>query len=348
MNHKVLALSAFILLAACAQNQEMDVTPVTQGEELVFSASFMPETRSHFIGDTPALAWDASDKLLVYSVWAHAYPDIVPPMSNEELASNVVSAICPIDILDTDPSQATVHTGKPLEDWLYSTNPSEYDVYLFFAYYPVQEVKPVYMEFGDVPPGEDEPEIKYFIDHEIPSVQDGKSYNEYQLSANIFDEDEPLLLMRGEFNAGDRPSFDRFAPLNSMLKIKLSASSGPVSVKKLVLHTTEADHQQGWRLSGACRHNLMASYLELNDATLENTSSFITLEFDEPLTLSSTPSDWIYVVTLPHDGLERDDSFTLVYDAYDADDNLVLSTQKTSPAGGFKAGKRYILSLDMT
>ena len=337
-------LVAVAMLASCAKTVEtsQEDLPVTIEEGMTFSASLNPGTRSHFADDSsPALEWDENEPVMIASARVSGF---TADMFGEDdaaataaLNTLVVKGIGHAEVNADDKTQALIRTTKTQEQWLYSPNPNPSDTYLFFAYYPVSEVRDVFMQTsGEV-----------FVDFEIPAVQDGRSYWKYQLfyDYKMANEDFVKYYTREGIESGTTAvTFEDFQPVNTLLRFRLKlpdGMDGSYQVSKIVLTASGTDRA----IVGKCTCNIVENWL---NPAAEGASMSLTLDLDDPVTVTSTaPEDYLYASIISQKDNGFAGTFNLTFAAYDESDNLILQASKTSPEGGLEAGKRYNFDVPM-
>lgn len=315
---------------------------MTIEEGMTFSASLNPGTRSHFADDSsPALEWDADEPVMIAAARVSGFTDDM--FSGDDAAATaalntiIVSGIGHAEVNPEDKTQALIRTTKTQAQWLYSPEPDPSDRYLFFAYYPVSEVRNVFMQnSGEV-----------YVDFEIPAVQDGRSYWKYQLFYDYKMENEDFVkyyTREGIESGTTEVTFEDFQPVTTLLRFRPKLPDGidgSFDVKKIVLTASGTDRA----IVGKCSCNIVENWL---NPAAEGASMSLTLNLDEPVTVSSTlPEEYLYASIISQKDNGFAGTFNLTFSAYDANDELVLQALKTSPEGGLEAGKRYNFDLVM-
>ena len=337
-------LVAVAMLASCAKTVEtsQEDSPITIEEGMTFSASLGSATRSHFVDESsPALEWDADEPVMIAAARVSGFTDDM--FSGDDAAATaalntiIVSGIGHAEVNPEDKTQALIRTTKTQAQWLYSPEPDPSDRYLFFAYYPVSEVRNVFMQnSGEV-----------YVDFEIPAEQDGRSYWKYQLFYDYKMENEDFVkyyTREGIESGTTEVTFEDFQPVTTLLRFRPKLPDGiegSFDVKKIVLTASGTDRA----IVGKCSCNIVENWL---NPAAEGASMSLTLNLDEPVTVSSTlPEEYLYASIISQKDNGFAGTFNLTFSAYDANDELVLQATKTSPEGGLEAGKRYNFDLVM-
>ena len=341
-------LAAVAVLVSCTKTIDTDSDGFLVDEQpvegMTFSATLNPQTRSRFADDSsPALEWENDEPVMIAALRFNGLTeDMFDGLDDETfttiLNTLIVTDIGHADVNAEDKSQAIVKTSKTQAQWLYSPNPDPDDTYLFFAYYPVTETKPMCSQHSG----------ELWYEFEIPTVQDGRSYWKYQLFFNyILDvetENFSTYYTRAEIEGGTEIAFDNFQPVNTLLRFRLKlpdGASGSHTVSKIVLTASGTDRA----IVGKCTSNIVENWL--NPAS-EGASLSLTLDLDEPVTVTSTvPDDYLFASIISQKDNGFSGTFDLTFTAYDENGWPVLRATKTSPDGGLSAGNRYTFDLTM-
>ena len=206
---KAYLLSALLLVALGCNREDGIGTPDKVKTLSAVASSYAPTTRSHFDTDGLHLLWDAEEQLGVYSINLGPMSDILARVEelrtqgirpNVEFDRTVVAmfeamtvrsdklrkGVCRINPADVGKSWATFDSGKPIEDWFGMENPADDDIFCFPAFYPApDDLAPMeifqYQNLTGLVPDMIDALDAYFIPVEIPVVQDGRSYWDYQI-----------------------------------------------------------------------------------------------------------------------------------------------------------------------
>lgn len=263
----------YIVLMIClaaAVSCKKSVSPadeVIREEPLRVRASLSDLTRSHFAApEDNALVWDADDKIFLWSKYMTSWDNLASKAATDYpvetwgdyyglllTAVNAMSDYAPIQgTLDINPASAgsasaTFKSSKKVTEWFSQGEGAQDDLYWFGALYPAPASP---LEWGyweqELDPSKDDVPASttlnqpYFL-VSVPSVQDGKSYWEYQrlLAYGLVETPAPGyscpmlpadyraegLATREEIVTGEYSlNFSRFTPVTSLLSFTMQAN----------------------------------------------------------------------------------------------------------------------------
>lgn len=385
-----------VALLSCQREKNASVSP--SEDEItgpVFEASLAIPTRSHF---NPAdegtekagtLYWDEDDQAAIVSVLQmDEEADFSERIDShlEELSEGVVenyhtayrtsengymdayigktvskymvTSLARVEIKEDEPTEAILHSSMTGTVWFANADEAVGEaLYEFLAVYPIQTLEPLTLLYWEDNMGC----VGY--PYEIAHEQDGVHFGKYHLCMDSgVDEDAPnfgLYSMNDVLYNGQVIRFTNVNPLTSMLRFRMKSST-PMEVSKLVITLEdEQDFLTGMSWSSAWGE---PCWIIPDRWTADNNYKDVVINFDTPVSVSSTPSDYYYAVILPsyemyfsgHDryysapqAANHYSAAPIRFDAYNADDELLGSIRKNAPQYGFYPGGRYNVTLTL-
>ena len=345
-----------MLVVGCKNELSPEEVAVNK-DGMTFSV-ILPETKSHFEGDSPQLYWDSSDRIAVYGV------SIVDALMTDSHYINAVSEAMDIDEIAANGISATFSSSRSKASWF--TTPSQTfqgmeDYYQFMAYYPCSGDPAAVSVYTT----EDDRSYQYFP-VEIPTTQDGRSIGSYQimfdpgLTENENDDLSGVLTSKTSvMNNESQVNLTRFAPVNAMLRFSLALPASTPGVTLSSLSISLVDDPDNHSIAGpsmltffqygnqdttpvAWNKSSGQDYL-MTVATGNNTISI-----SEPPSVSDTPGDYLYAVVLPFKTSSADPK--LKFQAMDSEGNEYSAIHElptwtgehnTDIFYGFQEGHRY-------
>lgn len=343
------------LLVGCKKSVGPDVLPLS-GQKMTFRAS-LPVTKSHFNGTGPQLYWDSSDKLTVYGV--NAYDVLTTPAHYK----NAVSEVLSLGEIAADGISGTFTSVNAKTFWFpdpVNTMTEGKDTYFFFSYYPSgSEPKQILEEVVDNKNWQ-------YLPFNIPEVQDGKSYSEYQiiydpgLPVNEGGDYDPFLVSKTNIlDNNGQVIINHLAPVTAMLKFTLRLPEGVTSKMMTSLKISLEGSEQH---SIAGDTHLLLYYSSDGDSVpfcmdrpsgveylrpVDNQHGTITITpFSENLT--DDPGDFFYVVLNPFRSQASD--LKVKFTAQDEEGAFYICKTSVPSLGeydhdeyfGFRGGSRYL------
>ena len=212
---KAYILLSVLLLAALGCNRENVPAAQDGPKKLTITAGASQVTRSHFDTDGLQLLWDATDQLSLYNIYIGNFQDIsnralelkemgfreaqgddqlescMQVASIESLANNLSHTIkdgLTMDSADVGKADARFTSDREIEEWFGETEPTENDMFMMAAIYPAsRQTRPLgkytYTRLNekDNDMGSLTSLDVFYVPLEIPAIQDGRSYWDYQI-----------------------------------------------------------------------------------------------------------------------------------------------------------------------
>ena len=253
----IAAIAAAALLLGCSRSEMpgKDNSGAVSSEPMKAYASFADGTKSHFGKDGYKLVWDSTDKIYAYSscmgTWAgfeakilEMYqamgvdPATATPQEQENagimayfrLLENSLtegwnrSGVFNIDPTGSGKESAVFESVAPAASLFgVPENPTGEEIYLFYAFYPAPATIPAVSSYNFLDQAEQlirETPFPY-VYVEVPAVQDGIHYQDYQLLMNA---SAPDSYKDAVMRTDNQLYFDKFFPLTSILEFTLGTT----------------------------------------------------------------------------------------------------------------------------
>ncbi|MBR6054869.1 MAG: hypothetical protein IKP46_05980 [Bacteroidales bacterium] len=253
----IAAIAAAALLLGCSRSEMpgKDNSAAVSSEPMKAYASFADGTKSHFGKDGYKLVWDSTDKIYAYSSCIGTWAGF------EEKTLEMLEAmnIAPEDATPKDMEDASIYayfrllersrtqgwnrsgvfnidpTGSGKESAVFESvvpasslfgvpeNPTGEEIFLFYAFYPAPAEIPAVNSYNFLDQAEQlvrETPFPY-VYVEVPAVQDGIHYQDYQLLMNG---DAPASMEEALKRTDDQLYFKNFFPLTSILEFTLGTT----------------------------------------------------------------------------------------------------------------------------
>ena len=284
----ILAIAAVCVLSCKKGNVSgEDVIRSEKIYGLEFRANLPSLTRTVLGTDGLSLKWTASDQIAVWSVpmgtmaefeatAEHLYEDYGFNPAEEELGivtrieamhngvTNGTTVCETLSVIEgAGSTSATFHSEKPARDWFGDLSSIEDDLYWFAALYPASALvtaggAPAFTTWGQLLP-KDAFNLKndYVVPHpfikvNVPSVQDGKSYWNYQVVYNtgLYEYEGRMarnLVTAREVLYNEYPvTFDKWVVGTSLLEFTLKAAdTGTYAIKTIDITYESPDYYSG-------------------------------------------------------------------------------------------------------
>jgi hypothetical protein len=404
----IILLGAVVALSGCKHSEIPGEEAPVSGRRIVAEATLGNGVKSHFDTDGYNLVWDSTDKLLVYSNYLGNMDDYEP------LVASILSEYSITSPTEQDKDDARViayfrllrdnaaqrYTGTfsiasggagqttaefisdgPASTWMAAGEDD--DAYYFASFYPAPATAPemkafYYEDFVDYNPMVSEAPFPY-LDFTIQPVQDGVSYQDYQLLMG--GAEDPSI--KSALIGGEKIPFEDFKPVTSILEFTMQTSSGSgeidhlditlstqeeadaayVSNKYMIAGTVplffswDASHEMRfWNRS--CKPFMLGFGSDWVNVDFEATgwegigsdaTSTLRLQFDSPVSVSeSTTAQKYYAVMIPSRCIHKEGCGNpkLTFDAYNAEGKKIFTkTIETSSTQGIEEGKKYPFNL---
>ncbi len=254
----IAAIAAAALLLGCSRSEMpgKDNSAAVSSEPMKAYASFADGTKSHFGKDGYKLVWDSTDKIYAYSscigTWAKFEEKTLEMLqamgiNNPEEATQKemedASIYAYFRLLERSRTQGWNRsgvfnidpTGSGKESAVFESvvpasslfgvpeNPTGEEIYLFYAFYPAPAEIPAVNSYNFLDQAEQlvcETLFPY-VYVEVPAVQDGIHYQDYQLLMNG---DAPASMEEAVMRTDDQLYFKNFFPLTSILEFTLGTT----------------------------------------------------------------------------------------------------------------------------
>ena len=333
----VLISLGLVLGISCSKekNQPEEDSPVSG---MTFNAD-LSSTKSVFAdNESTSLVWTGGEWVTVMSFPAAWLSDLGSFDENYACKTR-----CGITINYPYQNQATLRTQMDRKDFVGGDDGNDSDEYCFLAVFP--ENQNDLLDFAPFTGEQNEHFWRCFVRED----QDNASYGSHQI---LYDADfaptdgehtNTHIYTRGDILNTGVVNFDNFRPATSMIRFNMATDDDKeYSISKIVIRS-----KSGATLSG--KAGLMSdgsgarawNSLMPSDPDILN-YSYITLKFDQAITVGPTAGDWYHAVVIPGE-VSGKISFT----AFDENGYRVLYAEKDAPTGGFKAGVRHKVSLTM-
>ena len=387
MNKYIFALIILLpLIAGCKKASGPEAAAFNDGR-MRFSAD-LSIARSHFGDDSSAqLVWDQTDRIAVYSKQAfdmfidsgHCIGSICEAIQVSEIGAGGVSARFQAETPKKEwfpaggpfiPEQHPEIKGDDIE-FIQALHDAWIESYVFFAYYPCPG-EPGGFATYEIPGIPDEenpnptPELYQYIPMNVPAVQDGASYYNYQI---LYDPGLPehdgdpseSLISKSAVMANTQSISFNFRPITSMLRftLQLPAGSAAKTLSGLTI-SIEGDDEENSIAGDAMLMLFQYGAKDELPICLEKSNSInylwpaasgttaITISGEQEV--SSTPGDYLYAVMIPFHTDNSD--IKIRFSAKDAND-VTYAAVRLAPLCfqgehefdpdfyGFREGHRY-------
>ncbi|MBR6053774.1 MAG: hypothetical protein IKP46_00375 [Bacteroidales bacterium] len=392
MNNKIfwILTAAALLSISCNKEMKQGEVSVREGKArgLEVRATLPSESKSRLDTDGFTLLWEESDKLAMWAIPVGRMEDIMAGIETlsqtygfdfetaltyeviNRFSANISSSISDVLSLVSGAgnSTATFASSKNSIEWF--DQDSADDAYSWFvSIYPAPAILP---EWGYVPQDlhtreGDGLEGMYlnqpYIMVDIPTVQDGKSYWEYQLLLDRGTNPRGTegdfipsgIATKEELTSGEHElNLSDWTIETSLLAFTLASSDGnsyPIDHIDISMEFSQHGYDDCFALSGKLplffvwdedKDNTLWSsfgtftdhhYKRKSDAShwslMDNASNKVTIAFDEPLTVGADASETIYAVLAPTMCTYNDKNAggikpKMVFSAYASNGDLIL------------------------
>ena len=360
------------LLAGCKKSKAPEFEPAAGSDKLAFSAS-ISLSKSHFNGEGPQLYWDDTDRLAVY------LSPVEDAFFTDYHYLNNVSEAMPISEIAADGITASFVSEVDREDWFADPTielPSDYEAfagyYQYFAYYPCtgDPASVTVLTIEEEVEGVTKTLNYQYLPFNIPETQDGQSYSDYQiLFTPGIPEDEdidmtPYLISKTDVLEGANIQISNLKPATAMIRFTLQLAEGVDPITVSSCKVSLAGDEEDISIAGDAQLWLF-QYGDQDDVAIaldkdgfqeylhpaEGGHNAITITPESPLSLSGTPTNYLYAVLIP---FKTESSHVLVkVSVQDSDGNYYVSRLRlpswikeqnqssTSYFYGLREGYRY-------
>lgn len=339
----ILIAAAAVLALACTRERIQDDwdREVNTGEVMRFGVD-LSSTKSVFVGDSDDLStqlqWRGDETITVVSCPA-AFLSV---WGNESVAAGDFSAIhfgnYPVQVDPLNPALGTVVTDGTYRDWAGGENGNDSDQYAFMAWTPAIGLAPALGE-----------ENGYFTACEVPSSQPDADYSKYQilyasdLHIPTSDNPNPYVFTRAEILGGASVNFAEFKPATSMIRFRMKSGDGnSYNVSKIVIQSEDGCPIAGKAGLQPDDVGFVHAWSHFYPTQTDQNSSRIVIPFTESISVGPEYGDWYFAVVIPCAATGN-----ITFTAYDGNDKEILYAEKVAPAGGFEAGCRHKVQLEM-
>jgi hypothetical protein len=395
------ALAAVAVLFGCSRS-EVPGTRDGHSDKMMARATLGEGVKTHFGSGGYRLVWDKDDQIAVNSLYLGSYSDVMAraeelmdnPQIDEKSAGIIAFFEAVYNNLDkrvldkftitpngSGRQSAVFQSNLPFQSMFGKPDSAEDELFLFLPFYPAREaVDPIKAYFiPDVPEDNYIRNIPYpYINVNVPEVQDGVHYDDYQFLMGDLSISSRQALSRTD----DMLEFGDFIPLTSILEFTIATAasiSATIDHMTITLSTQQASGEPyvSDRYVIAGNAPLFFTFDEPNELRFWNRNSvplwgsmrttgeiaakdgwadanggksMITLDFASPVEVGNSPtSQKYYAVMIPSRCSTASDGGNpkLTFDAYNAaGDKILTKTITTSSPEGIEEGKKY--SFDLT
>ena len=397
MKNKIFWIIPALTLLFVSCNKELNNKEEIRSEKisgLEVKANLSSLTKSRLGQDGLTLNWEANDRIALWSTYIGTMRDI--ESAGMDCYRRYSSYIDPgtavivgmLDVIHANSnmqitgalslnsgagtSSATFVSDKNPEDWFYQPqewsyygNSTDNKYYWFNAMYPAPSIIPGWQFYEQVIPQYDNLTVyQPYIMVNVPSVQDGKSYWDYQILIERGLDDRPApaietakgIVTKDEILGGDHTiDFDDWTVMTSLLEFTVRSSdeaTRSIDHIDITFETPDNHYNDCFALSGtvpvfllldeeyeAPMRSSFSSSLGFHSPVRKSDPSHwslmdggvckVTLQFDQKLTVTHTASETLYAVVIPtmyaNNLTTFNDKPRMVFSAYDSNGDLVLS-----------------------
>lgn len=369
-----LAIALLAGFGACTKVAETDIpeTPHrTYPDGLTFRASISSVTKASFLGDNSGqLVWDGDEDVAIIAV-----PVLdTRGYSYEHLhtydISHAVSGIAVVEVDPSDPTMASLHTAKTLDDWTKDMTRVQ-----FFAIYPANGDKPSMVNNEEM----DDDRYALFFLKDIPAEQDGVNYQKAMIlgaATPAYYIENGILSVEDGGEAVD-PDFIGFLPGNSVFSFKVhNATSQNLDIKRIKISTVPIGdahpHPEDVALSGTQavfiddqkareRHGVLdiSDVVDCFPYNPTEDDNFVNLTLPSVVSLGpdeTTENRFFASVSVSGMYKSPEVEAYLLFEAFDSEDQLIASCERPFPSNmdgkgdvdpGIEQGTRYNFTLHL-
>ena len=267
---------ALATCVSCKKNAGVDngIATLPEGQPLKVKANLAPISRTGFDNDGLTLLWEEGDQIAVYSSYLGSEEGYSAesgiPVSDEYfpvfywINAPVLhpdyfrKGVCTIEASSAGQSSAVFSSSTPAAGWFGKTDSAEDEYFWFTAFYPARET--LYDMGSHQFTWEGGMTSLPYIKVEIPSVQDGHSWDKYQFVAccafDLLNDFYGGKVTRQEVLSGAKtPTFEVFKPMTSLLSFNIKAGES-MSKDSYTVSRIEISQEASWQ--GVRRNDLYA------------------------------------------------------------------------------------------